>query len=123
MRIGTWRSGVATSLRSSAAPTARPRCRRPHACWHSCATAAERDPAVPSLLGFAQTQTLALRLEDEKIEVAVDQVWPNVKSVVRRLENMNNGLVARDAVCLGIARVIITARGAARGGEDDGRPR
>src|SRR2546430_13625981 len=47
---------------------------------------------------------LALRLEDEKVEVAVDQSWLNVEGIVWGLEDMNDSLVARDALCLGIAR-------------------
>src|SRR5215467_5601685 len=49
MRTGTWRSGAAMSLRSSAAPTARPRCRRPGASWSCCAGEAFASPACYSL--------------------------------------------------------------------------
>src|SRR5882762_107419 len=115
MRTGTWRSGAATSLRLSGGPTARPRCRQRGACSRCCARAVER--------GALALWALALRLKDEKIEIAVDQSWLNVKGVVRGLENVNDSLVARDAPCLGIARVVVAARGAARGGEDDGRSR
>src|SRR5215475_15972177 len=97
-RTGTWRSGGGMSWRLNGGPIARPRCRRPAACSRCCATAAElrgrfRDLAYCYLA--CKTQSLALRVEDKKIKIAVDQSWLNIKGVVRDLENMNDSLVPR----------------------------
>src|SRR5262245_10231341 len=112
MRTGTWRSGAATSWRLSGGPTAKPRCRWLHAYSRCCPKHLTR--AAEQARSFSPFE-LALRLQDQKIKIAVDQSGLNVKGVGRNLKNVNDNLVARDAACLGKARVIIAPRGAARG--------